>query len=136
MVEIGALEQRFQSYVYSQTFDIIGVTETWLSTNIFTNEIFPSCYTVLRKDRDSRGGGVLLAFKSFLTVMQLSSPNDLKIVSAEIDPNLLVCLIYRPPNCSDQYNTSLMAYLTHGIPHSWHTSIHSIVLKTLYYWEI
>ena len=46
---------------------------------------------------------------SYLT--QLSSPNDLEIVSAEIDPNLLVCLIYRPPNCSDQYNTSLMAYL-------------------------
>ena len=39
------------------------------------------------------------------------STNDLEIVSAEIDPNLLVCLIYRPPNCSDQYNTSLMAYL-------------------------
>ena len=97
--------------MYSQSFDIIGVTETWLSTNIFTNEIFPSCYTVLRKDRDSRGGGVLLAFKSFLTVTQLTSPNDLEIVSAEIDPNLLMCLIYRPPNCSDQYNTSLMAHL-------------------------
>ena len=44
----------FQSFVYSETFDIIAITETWLTNNIYTNEIFPSGYTVLRKDRDSR----------------------------------------------------------------------------------
>jgi len=54
------------------------MTGTWLSNNIFSNEILPSYYTVLRKDRDSRGGGVLLAIKSSLTTMQLPSPNDLQ----------------------------------------------------------
>jgi len=63
-----------------ENFDIIAITETWLSNNIFTNEILPSCYTVLRKDHDSRGGGILLAPKSSLTTMQLPSPSDLEIV--------------------------------------------------------
>jgi len=71
----------------------------------------PSCYTVLRKDHDSRGCGVLLALKSSLTTMHLPSPSDLEIVLAEIDPNLLVCLIYCPPNLTDQYNSSLLTYL-------------------------
>jgi len=43
--------------------------------------------------------------------MQLSSPSDLEIVSAEIDPNLLMCLIYCPPNLTDQHNSSLITYL-------------------------
>jgi len=97
--------------VYTENLDIIAIAETWLSNNIFTNEILPSCYTVLRKDRDSRGGGVLLALKSSLTTVQLPSPSDLEVVSAEIDSNLLVCLIYRPPNSTDQYNSMLLTYL-------------------------
>jgi len=32
----------FQSYVYSENFDIFEITETWLSNYIFTNEILPS----------------------------------------------------------------------------------------------
>jgi len=83
----------FQSYVYSVNFDIIAITETWLSNNISQMKDFP----LLLLDRDSRCGGVLLALKSSLTTMQLPSPSDLEIVSAEIDPNLLLCLIYHPP---------------------------------------
>ena len=92
----------FQSYVYSETFNIIAITETWLTNNIYTNVIL-SGNTVLRKDCDSRSGGVLLAFKDNLNIKQLSSPNDLEIISADIDSS---CLIYRPPNSSDQHSSS------------------------------
>ena len=47
-----------QSLVYSSTFNIIGLTETWLSDSI---EILPTGYTIYRLDRPSKGGGVLLA---------------------------------------------------------------------------
>ena len=96
--------------MHSENFDITAITETGLSNNIFTNKILSSCNSVLREDCDSRGG-VLLALKSSLTTMQLPSPSDLEIVLAEIDPDLLVCLIYRPPNLTDQYNSSLLTYL-------------------------
>ena len=94
----------FQSFVYSETFDIIAITKTWLTNNIYTNEIFPSGYTVLRKDRDSRDGGVLLALKDSLNITQLSSPNDFEIISADIDLSVFCLSIYRPLNSSDQYS--------------------------------
>ena len=43
--------------------------------------------------------------------MQLPCPSDLEMVSAEIDPSLLLCLIYRPPNSTEQLNSSLITYL-------------------------
>jgi len=41
----------------------------------------------------------------------LPSPDDLEIVSVEVDSSLFVCLIYRPPNSTEQCNSSLIAYL-------------------------
>jgi len=63
-------------------FDNITITETWLSNHIFTNEFLPSNYNVIRKDR---GGGLLLACKKILKITQLSSPDELETISAEID---------------------------------------------------
>ena len=97
-------------YSYSKNFYIIAITETWLLNNISQMKYFPFFY----RYRDSRGGGVLLAFKSSLTTMQLPSPSDLEIVSAEIDPNLLLCLIYHPPNSTEQLNSSL---ITNSLDH-------------------
>ena len=102
----------FQSYIYTKDFTIIAITETWLSKHIYSKEIFPSGYTVIRKDRDGKGGGVLLALRNTVNVTQLSSPNDLEVISVEVDPGLILCLIYRPPNSSDQYNISLLSYLS------------------------
>ena len=53
----------------------------------------------------------MLPLKSSLTLMQLPSPSDLEMVSAEIDPSLLLCLIYHPPNSIEQLNSSLITYL-------------------------
>ena len=51
----------FQFIVYSSTFHILAITETWLSDCIFDNKLLPSGYTILRKDRNQCGGGVILA---------------------------------------------------------------------------
>ena len=74
----------FQSFIYFNSFDIVAITETWLSDHIYKNEIFRSGYTVIRRDRDGRGGGVLLAIKDCLNSTQLPSPNELEIISAEV----------------------------------------------------
>jgi len=94
----------FQSYIYSENFDIIAITETWLSNHTYTNEILPSGYAVTRKDRDGKGGCVMLAIKHTINISQLPSPNELELISVETDSNLIVSLIYHPPNSSDQYN--------------------------------
>nr|CAI5866982.1 unnamed protein product [Callosobruchus analis] len=49
--------------------DLIFLSETWLSGNVFNAELFPAYYNVYRSDRKfsttntSKRGGVLLAVK-------------------------------------------------------------------------
>jgi len=63
--------------VYSKSYDI---TETWLSDTIYDAEILPYNYTIFRKDRPSRGGGVLLAVDNGVPCHQIDSPEDLEAV--------------------------------------------------------
>ena len=41
--------------------DMVVGTESWLRTDILNSEIFPSNYTVFRRDRDTNGGVVFIA---------------------------------------------------------------------------
>ena len=54
--------------------DIIFGCETWLHKKIDTLEILPNNYTVYRKDRSSKGGGVLLAIKKLHQFFHPSRP--------------------------------------------------------------
>ena len=49
--------------IYSHDFDIIAITETWLSNNIFNNEILPTSYAMYCIDCGSRGEGVLFVVR-------------------------------------------------------------------------
>jgi hypothetical protein len=70
--------------------DVISVTETWLNDNVSNNEIFPSGYNIIRKDRPSnkRGGGVLLALREGIQYNRVNSgswSDQLEILSTEIE---------------------------------------------------
>ena len=87
---------------------------TWLSHYILNKEILPHGYNIYRKDRDTRGGEVLLAINNKFTTSQMSSPPDLELISPRIhEPKpLIICIIYIPPNSNDAYYDSLFNYLT------------------------
>jgi len=87
---------QFQTLIYSKDYDIC-ITETWLSDNIFDNEILPNGYSIYRNDRNTRGGGVMLAIKN-------------TIPSSVISPTTF-CLVYNPPNSSEEYMLSLFDYV-------------------------
>ena len=53
-----------QAHVTLVNPDFIAITETWLHNNIDDNELLPNSYNIHCKDRESRGGGLLLAVKS------------------------------------------------------------------------
>ena len=53
--------------------------KTWLSNHIYTNKIISHGYNVFRKDRNGRGGGVLLAFKDTISFKKLLTPSELLI---------------------------------------------------------
>ena len=81
--------------MYSNSFDIICVCETWLSDFVYDHEVLPTNYVIYRKDRPSRGGGVLIAVSNSLHSVCLSSPLDLEIVTVKlgVDRNLILCTI-------------------------------------------
>ena len=107
----------FQDLVYSEQIDIVCVNETWLNGNIDDSEILNSDYTILRKDRETRGGGVLLAIKSdsFKSVREVHQNQYLEIISAEIttssNSRLLICSCYRPPNADQNWLNNFNHYL-------------------------
>ena len=53
--------QKFSSFVYRLNYQIIAITETWLTSSIYDNEILPCQYTIYCSDRKSRGGGIMIA---------------------------------------------------------------------------
>ena len=59
---VTAKQAQFQCFINDYYPDIIFGTETWLSPEISSSEIFPPCYNVFRRDRYDGYGGILLAF--------------------------------------------------------------------------
>ena len=53
---------RFQDLVYAENSDVICVNETWLNQNISISEMLQlhSGFTIFRRDRSDRGGGIVL----------------------------------------------------------------------------
>ena len=101
--------------MYSSEFNVFCVTETWLSDYIYDCEILPSDFVLYRKDRPSRGGGVLVAVSKSIYSSHISSPSNLEIVSVMLGQDLefILCSVYVPPNSSEAYLSSLLSYLTH-----------------------
>ena len=66
---------KFQELVYSESIDVMFVTETWLNSNISDREILLIGYDFYRTDRSlgRSGGGVLIAIKqdTFINCSQI-----------------------------------------------------------------
>ena len=99
--------------IYSHDYDIIAITETWLSDNVFDNEILPTNYTIYRKDRKFRGGGVMLAVKNTIHSHILSVHPELEVLSVCIGSNdpTIICLVYNPPNSTEECLLTLFDYI-------------------------
>lgn len=83
--------------------DLVVLTETWLSEDVFDSEIVPRNYKVFRKDRDRRGGGVAVLFKSSLDVIAMPDVTGVESLFCKLYINKVCYLlgaVYRPPNSS------------------------------------
>ena len=106
----------FQSYVYSTPYHIYCITESWLSNSVFDCEILPCNYTLYRKDRGSRGGGVLVAVSESVPSVLIPSPEDLEIIAVNLhclNGPITLCTVYVSPNSGDDYHKRLISYLIH-----------------------
>ncbi|KAF8568817.1 hypothetical protein P879_08818 [Paragonimus westermani] len=101
----------------SDTFSLVGLTETWLTDEITDAEIAIPGFSVLRSDRGSQGGGVAPYYS---TQLKLTVINDRPFQSREtlwcmlpLDATdlRLVAVTYRPPNNSPEADTLLLSDL-------------------------
>ena len=99
-----------------EKFDIIALTETWLdmSRKVFLPEIKIDGYTLFYKDRENRrGGGVAMYVRDSLQCSVNSKiKTDNKAESLWVDikegaQSVVLGLVYRPPNASDEINSSI-----------------------------
>lgn len=51
----------FPSFVYATDYDLICTTEPWSNGKIYDSKILLNGYSIFRRDRSSRGGGILVA---------------------------------------------------------------------------
>ena len=91
---------KLQNYVYSSSIDVLIITETWLNDSIFNNEILPDNYTIYHRDRDSRGGGVLLAIRDCIPSKLLFSSDNSKVITVQLcaPKPVVLCTAYLPPH--------------------------------------
>ena len=85
-----------------------------LTDCIYDHEILPNDFVLYRKDRPSRGGGVLIAIKASICSSQLPSPPDIEVISIKVGSvqEFVLSSVYIPPNASTSHVFSLVVYLT------------------------
>ena len=84
---------------------VITLSETWLNNNISDNEVKLDNYVLFRKDRGSRGGGLMMYISSNLTAERVSptvNPLHFECLFVKItlheNKRLIIGNIYKPPN--------------------------------------
>lgn len=101
----------FLHNVSQSNYDIIALTETFLTSSVMDGELFPMGYTVVRKDRagDSGWGGVLLAVRDCFSVRVIEKVDgltpDMELIMAVVNLkgiSCLFCVVYLPPNYNNE----------------------------------
>lgn len=111
--------------------DILALTETWLKEHDSDAILgLPDDYLIFRKDRPSRGGGILTAVKANLHPVhhaEFDSP-DLELLWVSLScqrGRCLLCTLYRPP-CA---TTSFWDDLNLTVLFSWEISTLTVILR-------
>ena len=103
-IRSGNKLREFQDTVHANQYDIVAISESWLTSDISDSELLPWNYDIFRCDRKSpmisRGGGVLLASRSNLqcSPVVFTKNNNIKLSAIEINTRssgkILVAVVY------------------------------------------
>ena len=104
----------FQSFLFFCSLPNLSITESWCSLFVLYNEIIAPNFSIFRKDRDCRGGGVFLVVQESIPWRLIPSPASLEIVSVEVllPHPIVLCLVYILSGASTSYVSSTLQYLS------------------------
>lgn len=94
------------------------VTETWLHDHINDCEIVPPSYKILRKDRGSRGGGVALIYKNYLSCILMPECSFTESLWCRVKfggHSIVIGGVYRSPDSSPQFLENIYDYLQENV---------------------
>lgn len=94
--------------------DIVLITETWLHEIIPDTEIAPPGYSMVRRDRDGRGGGVAFLVKKGVNYSSLDAADGIEAVWIKTKLNnrtVFIGGVYRPPNSPVEYILQLRRFM-------------------------
>ena len=89
-------------------FDVMAICETFLDDNVTDNEICIESYTIVKKNRNRHGGGVLIYIKEGMQYTEITDLAGLEVegVWANIQcdkQHLALGVMYRPPSSNNAY---------------------------------
>lgn len=93
---------------------IVAITETWLTPDIFNDEIAPPDYAVIRKDRPTRGGGVALLISKSIPFVALPDVLGAEAVFCKIicdGINIVTGCVYRSPSSGNDSIIAVQEFL-------------------------
>ena len=89
-------------------YDVICVTESWLSQDIPDSELVISGYNVFRRDRNRHGGGIIIFVRDSLPCTILPTPisSSIELLSLTVEfcsSKFCISTFYRPPSSDVSY---------------------------------
>ena len=104
-----------ESQLALKGYNIVAVTESHLDATILDAELFPPNHVVYRKDRNRKGGGVLLAVRDEILPTRRNCDANTEILWVDIlygkNKSFTFGVFYRPPNNSIEPLVDLSASL-------------------------
>lgn len=94
---------------------MVVLTETWLNTFVSDDDVVPPGFTIFRKDRATRGGGVAVILKDYIVATLLSDVPDLECLCLNVTlggHNFVLYAVYRAPDSTTDYLTKLHAHMS------------------------
>ena len=93
--------------LYNHSIDVLTLSETWLDDSVNDCEVCPSLYSVIRYDRNRRGGGVAILVSNRVPfyICRNTGCGPIETLWLVLFPDSLrrkmyLCCAYRPPSCS------------------------------------
>ena len=99
-------------------FDIMGVCEPFIDSNVADNEISIDGYSIVKKDRNRHGGGVLLYVKDGIDYSEINELASEQVESVWIQlmykkETLMLGVVYRPPSSNNDYFNCVLNQIDH-----------------------
>ena len=113
---LWAKRLEFSHLVESTKPDVVIGTESWLHENISNSSVFPEDFTVYRRDRGTRGGGVFILVKNTIkSTRETELETECEVIWCKIDlknnKKLLIGAFYRPNESDEESITQLSTAL-------------------------